>query len=189
MPSGSRRAWRRNLPIIPARTERDRIFGSRPIVVTEIMATETPPKRERRARAADLDPVARRQQGVSAARRLVLVLWAADPSQPARAAAPFVYALAARALEIEVEMHFTAASVRWLFEGVAERAHTDQARTKTVLDFIREARTAGVKLFACAMALREHSRGEALIAECDGVAGAATVIDAAAAADARAMVF
>jgi len=126
------------------------------------MATETPPKRERRARAADLDPVARRQQGVSAARRLVLVLWAADPSQPARAAAPFVYALAARALEIEVEMHFTAASVRWLFEGVAERAHTDQARTKTVLDFIREARTAGVKLFACAMALREHSRGEAL---------------------------
>jgi len=153
------------------------------------MPTETPPGNERRDRAIDLDEVGPGRQGVAAARRLVLVLWAADPSQPARTAAPFVYALAARALEMEVEMHFTAASVRWLFEGVADRTHTDQARTKTVLDFIREAKSAGVKLFACAMALHEHRRGEALIAECDGIAGAATVIDAAVAADTRTIVF
>jgi predicted peroxiredoxin len=153
------------------------------------MSTKTPPGYERHERAVDRDELVTRERDVGAARRLVLVLWAADPSQPARTAAPFVYALAARALEIEVEMHFTATSVQWLFEGVAERAHTDQARSKTVLDFIREVRTAGVKLFACAMALHEHRHGEALIAECDGVAGAATVIDATVAADTRTIVF
>lgn len=123
------------------------------------------------------------------ARRLVIVLWSADPSAPDRAAAPFVYALAARALEIDVEMHFTAGAVRWLFEGVADAAYTDQARTKTVRDFIREASAAGVRLYACAMALAERRRGEALIAEAAGIAGAATVVGAAVGPDCRVMVF
>jgi predicted peroxiredoxin len=107
---------------------------------------------------------------------LVIVVWSAGPDRPDLAAAPFVYALAARALEIEVEMHFTASSVRWLLQGVADHAQTDHARTKTVLDYVREAKAAGVKLYACAMALHEHRRGEALIAETEGVAGAATVV-------------
>jgi len=95
------------------------------------------------------------------------------------AAAPFVYALAARAFEVEVEMHFTSSTVRWLIEGVAAGAHTDRAASKSVLDFIGEAKAAGVQLFACSMALAEHRReGERLL---DGVpmAGAATVIGAA----------
>ncbi len=123
------------------------------------------------------------------AQKLLIVMWSADPSAPDRAAAPFVYALAARALEIDVEMHFTAGAVRWLFEGVADAAHTDQARTKTVRDFIREAAAAGVRLYACAMALNERRRGEALIAEMTGIAGAATVVGAAVEADCRVVVF
>lgn len=110
---------------------------------------------------------------------LMIVVWSAGPDRPDLAAAPFVYALAARALEIEVEMHFTASTVRWLFGGVADRAYTDHAQTKTVLDYLHEAKAAGVKLYACAMALHEHRRGEALIAEAEGVAGAATVVGAA----------
>jgi hypothetical protein len=121
--------------------------------------------------------------------KLVIVMWSADPSVPDRAAAPFVYALAARALEIDVEMHFTAAAVRWLFEGVADAAYTDQARTKTVRDFIRETSAAGVRLYACAMALAERRRGEALIAEAAGIAGAATVIGAAVEPSTSVMVF
>jgi len=123
------------------------------------------------------------------AARLVIVVWSADPSAPDRAAAPFVYALAARALEIDVEMHFTAGAVRWLFEGVAAGAHTDLGRTKTVRDFIREAHAAGVRLYACAMALNERRQGEALIAEMAGIAGAATVVGAAVEPDCRVMVF
>lgn len=125
-----------------------------------------------------------------AVRRLVIVVWSAGPERPVLAAAPFVYALAARALDAEVEMHFTSTAVRWLFAGEAARAYTDAARTKTVADFIREAKAAGVRLLACGMALAEHRRGaEALIAECDGHAGAATVMAAALEPESRVLVF
>jgi hypothetical protein len=126
------------------------------------------------------------------ASRLVIVVWSCGPDDPRGAmlvAAPFVYALSARALDLEVEMHFTSSSVRWLFEGVAAAAHTDRAGTRTVLDFMREARAAGVRLYACTMALAEHRHGEVLIAELHGVAGAASVIALAAEPGARAVVF
>lgn len=126
------------------------------------------------------------------ARRIIIVVWSCGPDNPRGAmlvAAPFVYALSARALELEVEMHFTSSAVRWLFEGVAGTGHTDQAKSKTVLDFIREARDAGVKFFACSMALGEHRHGEALITEADAVAGTASVIGAASEPDARVLVF
>jgi uncharacterized protein len=126
---------------------------------------------------------------VQAAARIVIVVWSAGPERPVQAAAPFVYALAARALEIDVEMHFTSTAVRWLLADVADQAYTDAGRTKTVGDFIREVRTAGVRLLACSMALAEHRQGESLIPECDGMAGAATVIAAAVEPGTRTLVF
>lgn len=127
------------------------------------------------------------------AQRLVLVLWACGPDRPGGAqlaAAPFVYALAARALEIEVEMHFTSSTVRWLLDGVADEAHTDAARSKTVADFIAEVTAAGVRLVPCTMALAEHRRaGEVLRAEVNGQGGAATVIAATFEAGTRTLVF
>jgi uncharacterized protein len=120
--------------------------------------------------------------------KLVIVLWSAGPDRPVQAAAPFVYALAARALEIPVELHFTSTAVRWLIAGVGDAAYTDAARTKTVTDFIREVKAAGVRLYACSMAINEHARGAALIPECDGYAGAATVV-AATMQGARSLVF
>lgn len=129
---------------------------------------------------------------MSEARRIVIVVWSCGPDRPGGAvlaAAPFVYALAARALDREVEMHFTSSAVRWLVASEADAAYTDRARSKTVRDFIREAHAAGVKLYACAMARHEHARDETLIEEAEGVAGAATVVDAAAEADARVMIF
>ena len=121
--------------------------------------------------------------------KLLIVLWSAGPERPVLAAAPFVYALAARALEVEVDMHFTSTTVRWLLPGVADAAYTDAERTKTVGDFIREVKAAGVRLFACAMAMHEHARDQALIAECDGHAGAAAVIADAVSARTRTLVF
>src|SRR5262245_19781062 len=129
---------------------------------------------------------------MTAANRIIIVVWSCGPDNPRGAmlvAAPFVYALSARALDLEVEMHFTSSAVRWLFEGVAADAFTDHGKTKTVLDFIREAREAGVKMFACAMALGEHRHGEALVAEVEGIAGAATVMGVAAEAATRSLVF
>jgi uncharacterized protein len=125
--------------------------------------------------------------------RLVIVVWSCGPDRPDGAtlvAAPFVYALAAAALDIEVEMHFTSGTVRWLLHGVAQHAHTDHARSKTVLDFIREAKAAGVRLHPCAMALAEHrGAGEPLLPEADAIAGAATVVGAAFEDGTRTLVF
>jgi predicted peroxiredoxin len=125
--------------------------------------------------------------------RLVLVLWACGPDQPGGAmlaAAPFVYALAARAMEIEVEMHFTSSTVRWLLDDVADQAHTDARRSKTVAQFIAEVKDAGVRLVPCAMALAEHRRpGEALRAEVNGQGGAATVVGATFEPATRTLVF
>jgi len=121
--------------------------------------------------------------------RVTIVVWSAGPERPVLAAAPFVYALTARALDADVEMHFTSTAVRWLLQGVAASAYTDDARTKTVADFIAEAKAAGVRLLACSMALAEHRRGEALIPECDGQAGAATVMTAALQPEGRVLVF
>jgi predicted peroxiredoxin len=86
-------------------------------------------------------------------------------------------------------MYFTSSTVRWLFEGVARNAYTDEEETRTVLDFIREARLAGVKIFGCTMALAEHRHEESMIAEIDGVAGTEIVIGAAAEVGTRALVF
>lgn len=126
------------------------------------------------------------------AQRLVIVVWSCGPDRPGGstlAAAPFVYALAARAFELDVEMHFTSSAVRWLVDGVAAAAHTDAARSKTVADFIREAHAAGIRLLACSMARAEHvGAGEALIPEA-GIAGAATVIAATVQDGTRTIVF
>jgi len=124
-----------------------------------------------------------------AAERVVIVVWSAGPERPVQAAAPFVYALAARALDLEVEMHFTSTAVKWLFEGVAEAAFTDAARTRTVADYLRDVHAAGISLYACGMALAEHRNGEALRAECSGVAGAAAAIAASVQPGSRALVF
>jgi uncharacterized protein len=123
------------------------------------------------------------------AEKLIIVLWSAGPDKPVLAAAPFVYALAARALEIDVEMHFTSTTIHWLLPGVADEAYTDAGRTKTVGDFIREVKAAGVRLYACAMAWHEHAREQSLIAECDGHAGAAAVMAGAVERGTRTLVF
>lgn len=114
--------------------------------------------------------------------RLTIVAWACGPDRPGGAvlaAAPFVYALAASALEVDVQMHFTSSAVRWLIDGVAAQAYTDRRRSRSVLDYLGDAQAAGIELYACSMALAEHRRdGEQLIAGVQ-IAGAATVIAAA----------
>ena len=125
-------------------------------------------------------------------RRIVIVAWSCGPDRPdgaQLAAAPFVYALAARALELEVEMHFTSSAVRWLTGDEASTSWTDAAHTKTVRDFIVEAHAAGIHLYACAMARHEHAAGATLCAESAGVAGAATVMALAAQSDTRVLTF
>ena len=111
------------------------------------------------------------------AQKLAILVWAADPGRPELCAAPFYFAAAAAAMDVEVEMYFTARSVELLRRGVAETLQAAAGSGKSVADFRREAVGFGAKLFVCPTALASHGVGEdELIPGLAGHAGAAAFI-------------
>jgi predicted peroxiredoxin len=121
---------------------------------------------------------------------IAILLWAADPASPHRLATPFFQAAAAGALEIPVEIYFTAASVHLLVPGVAETLRASALHSKTVLDAMREAVEHGATLYACTDALNAQGLAHTpLIAECGGHGGAVQFMARAASLRWRTLVF
>ena len=109
--------------------------------------------------------------------KLAILVWAAAPSRPELCATPFYFAAAAAAMDVEVEMYFTARSVELLRRGTAEGLQAAAGSGKSVADFRREALAFGVKMFACPTALASHGVDAAeLISGLAGQAGAAAFI-------------
>ena len=69
--------------------------------------------------------------------KLAILVWAADPGRPELCATPFYFAAAAAAMDVEVEMYFTARSVELLRQGVAEALQAAAGSAKSVADFRR----------------------------------------------------
>lgn len=88
---------------------------------------------------------------------VAILLWAADASTPERLATPFFHAAAAAAMDVPVEIYFTAASVRLLLPGVAASLRASERVDKTIADNLREAMALDAQLFACSDAL--HAQG------------------------------
>lgn len=108
-----------------------------------------------------------------AADGLAILLWAADPSVPQRLATPFFHAAAAAALEVPVEIYFTARSVELLVPGVASSLRASVHHDKTIADAMHEAVAHGAVLLACGDALAAHGlAGTSLIPACSGLGGA-----------------
>lgn len=121
---------------------------------------------------------------------LAMLLWASEPEAPHRLATPFFHAAAAAAMDIPVEIYFTASSVRLLERGVAESIRPNPLHPKTVLDSIREATALGARLFACSDALAAHALDErTLIGEYSGRGGAVQFMTRAADRRWRTLVF
>jgi uncharacterized protein len=109
--------------------------------------------------------------------KFALLLWAATPDRPELCVTPLVHALAARALDAEVEIHFAGPAVRLLVAGVADALYATADREKSVGDFLREVATEDVRLLACSMARAAWvADGEGLIPECSGAAGATAFV-------------
>jgi len=116
-------------------------------------------------------------QWPDARRRLAILLWAADPAAPASCATPFFHALAAAAMEIEVEIYFTSGAVRLLVPGVAESLLTEPGGTETVYGFMQRAAALGVKFYACPQAMKAQGVDlNNVIPECSAAAGATAFI-------------
>ena len=84
--------------------------------------------------------------------KLAFLIWAATPEHPELVVTPLIHALAARALDAEVEIHFAGPAVRWLVEGQADSLYATPSREKSIGQFLREVMAEDVSLFACGMA-------------------------------------
>lgn len=106
-------------------------------------------------------------------KKLAILLWAANEDRPDLCAAPFIQAMAACALDCEVEIHFTGRATRLLIAGVAEHLYPTDNRNKSIHVFMKEAALLGAEFIACGMALGSHVQaGEKLISEYSGNATA-----------------
>ncbi len=107
----------------------------------------------------------------------VVVFVTSGPATPQRCATPFYMANIAAAMDSEAEMIFQIDGVLLMKKGVAEELFAKEGG-KRIIDFIREAKEAGVEMKVCSAALQLHDMTEDdLIAECDGVVGAAYMTD------------
>lgn len=103
---------------------------------------------------------------------IAILLWACEPESPHRLATPFFHAAAAAALDMRVEVYFTARSVRLLQPGVAQALHA-AAHEKSIYDAMREAVSHGAVFYACADALQANGLASTtLIPECTRRGGA-----------------
>jgi len=110
-------------------------------------------------------------------RHLAILLWATEPARPHMCSAPFFHAAAAAAMDVEVELFFSAESVRLLVRGVAESLHSGPRQRESVYAFMRQAAAHGARFYACPQALDERGlTGADLIPEVVGSAGAAAYI-------------
>lgn len=87
---------------------------------------------------------------------IAILLWAADPDDPVRLATPFAHAAAAAALEMQVEVYFSARAVLLLKPGVAEQLRASDRFDKTIADWMNDALDHGARFFACSDALAAH---------------------------------
>jgi len=109
--------------------------------------------------------------------RLALLIWAATAEHPELCVTPLVHALAARALDCEVEIHFAGPAVRLLVSGVADSLYATEQKEKSIGDFLREVAAENVPLFTCSMAKAAWvTESETLIPECSGAAGATVFV-------------
>lgn len=109
--------------------------------------------------------------------KLAILLWSVDLERPDLAAAPFVYAAAATALDAEVEVHFAGRSVRLLVADEAEHRSTAERGGRSLYAFMQDAAHGGARFLACSMAWAEYVRdGEATIPELSGHAGATAFV-------------
>ena len=107
----------------------------------------------------------------------VLVFVTTGPETSQRCATPFYMGNIAAAMDNEAEMIFQIDGVLLMKKGVAEDLVAKEGG-KRIIDFIREAKEAGVQMRVCSAALQLHDMTEDdLIDECDGVVGAAYMTD------------
>jgi predicted peroxiredoxin len=108
--------------------------------------------------------------------RLAILIWSATPERPELCVTPLVHALAARALDAEVEIHFAGPAVRWLVEGVADGLYATASREKSIGNYLHELLAEDVRLLACGMARAAWVADSERLLPVAGAAGATAFV-------------
>jgi predicted peroxiredoxin len=108
----------------------------------------------------------------------VVILMTSGPSTPNRCATPFYLGAILASMEVEVHIFFTMEGVKLMQKGIPETL-TAMAGGKTIIEFIRDAKRAGVHLHLCSPALPGYNISEEsdIIAEVDSVDRASALAD------------
>lgn len=108
----------------------------------------------------------------------IVILMTSGPSTPNRCATPFYLGSILAAMDVEVHIFFTMEGVRLMERGVAEDLVAMEGG-KRIIEFIRDAKRAGVVLHVCQPALPGYRIDSAsdLIDEVDQVSRAGELAD------------
>lgn len=108
----------------------------------------------------------------------VLVFMTSGPKTPERCATPFYMATIAAAMDCEAQVVLQIDGALLVKKGVAAEMMALEGG-KPILGFIQDAKEAGVEIYVCSAALGLHGMTpDDLIDECDGVVGAAYMVEA-----------
>lgn len=110
-------------------------------------------------------------------KKIVIILLNTDPDRPASLGTPFFQASAAAALDLEVEIYFTARNIQLLHRGVADKLYPGKQQQKSIYSFMQDAHNAGVKFYACSGGMDDQELDASnAIPELDGAKGAAALM-------------
>ena len=109
--------------------------------------------------------------------KLLMVMMNADPRSAMEVVPPISQATIAAAMEFEVEIIFSGRTAELVKPGIAASIAANKGSSKTVLDLLRDAVAAGVKIKVCALGLQYW--GEEVIAEVCETVGDAYIISEA----------
>lgn len=107
----------------------------------------------------------------------VVIVMTSGPSTPHRCATPFYIGCLLAAMDATVSIFFTMEGVKLARKGVAERLAALEGG-KTIIEFMRDAKRAGVTLHLCRPALPGYEMGvDDVIAEIDEIDNASALAE------------
>lgn len=107
----------------------------------------------------------------------VIIVMSSGPSTPHRCATPFYIGAILASMDAEVSIFLTMEGVKLAQTGVAEKLAAMEGG-KTIIEFIRDAKSAGVRLYLCKPAMPGYKLDDSdIIEEVDEIANAGKMAD------------
>ncbi len=107
----------------------------------------------------------------------VVIVMSSGPSTPHRCATPFYISAILASMDAEVSVFLTMEGVKLGQNGIAENLAAMEGG-KTIIEFIRDAKSAGVRLYLCKPAMPGYKLSDTdIIDEVDEIANAGKMAD------------